>query len=268
MKNKTNKTWRLGIIISLSLCGFLIRDISLAASLAEIKERGKIIVGVKDNLRPLGFLDSNGQLQGLEIDIARNLAKELLGDPNAIVLVPVSNQERLQVVLEDKVDITIARVTVNSARSRVVNFSNYYYLDGTGIIVKDKTAKTQNIVDRYQLRSRKIAVLNNSSTIAVIYSQIPNAQLIGVDSYQEALELLENDTVDAFAADRSLLVGWVQEYPEYRLLDDRLSGEALAVVMPKGLDYQELYLKINESIDLWRQNGWLQERIKYWQLSE
>jgi polar amino acid transport system substrate-binding protein len=65
-----------------------------------------------------------------------------------------------------------------------------------------------------------------------------------------------------------LLAGWVQEYPEYRLLDDRFSGEALAVVMPKGLDYQELYLKINESIDLWRQNGWLQERIKYWQLPE
>jgi polar amino acid transport system substrate-binding protein len=268
MRNKLDRIWRWGLIISFSLYGFIVRDISLAASLAEIKERGKLIVGVKDNLRPLGFVDSNGQLQGLEIDIARNLAKELLGDPNAVVLVSVSNQERLKVVLEDKVDITIARVTVNSARSRVVNFSNYYYLDGTGIIVKNKTATAKKIVDRYQLRSSKIAVLNNSSTIAVIYSQIPNVQLIGVNSYREALELLENDTVEAFAADRSLLAGWVQEYPEYRLLDDRLSGEALAVVMPKGLDYQELYLKINESIDLWRQNGWLQERIKYWQLPE
>jgi polar amino acid transport system substrate-binding protein len=261
LRYRKDKLWQLGLAISLSLLGFIPQYSSSAASLAEIRQRGKLIVAVKDNLRPLGFLDGDGKLQGLEIDIARNLAKELLGNPDAVVFVPVSNQERLKVVLEDKVDVTIARVTVNSSRSRVINFSNYYYLDGTGIIVKDP-----KISSRHHLSFHRIAVLNNSSTIAVIYSQIPNAKLIGANSYQEALNLLENNTVDAFAADRSLLVGWVQEHPEYRILDDRLSGEALAVVMPKGLDYQELYLKINESIDLWRQNGWLQERIKYWQL--
>jgi polar amino acid transport system substrate-binding protein len=265
-QNGRHKLWRLGSSLILSLLGFIPQNtIGFAASLAEIKERGKLIVGVKDNVRPLGFLGEDGKLWGLEIDIARNLAKELLGNPEAIVLVPVSNQERLKVVLDNKVDITIARVTVNSSRSRVVNFSNYYYLDGTGIIVKDRD---KTIANRYDLRSRKIAVLKNSSTISVIYSQIPKAKLVGVNSYREALELLENNEVEAFAADRSLLTGWVQEYPEYRLLADRLSGEALAVVMPKGLDYQELFLKINESIDLWRKNGWLRERMEYWQLPE
>jgi len=46
-------------------------------SLSEIQKRGKLIIGVKDNLPPLGFRDHNGNLIGLEIDMARELAKEL-----------------------------------------------------------------------------------------------------------------------------------------------------------------------------------------------
>jgi polar amino acid transport system substrate-binding protein len=256
-----SKLWQISLIILLSCWGFLLRGSSLAASLGEIKQRGKLIVGIKNNLPPLGFVDDQGNLQGLEIDIARKLAEELLGNADAVDFVPLSNQDRLKAVLGDKVDVTIARVTVNESRSRVVNFSSYYYLDGTGIIVKDKA-----IVSRKNLDSRTIAVLNNSSTIAVIYSQLPKAQLVGVNSYQEAFELLENDRVDAFAADLSLLAGWQREHPAYKILSERLSGEALAVVMPKGLDYQSLYLAIDRAILLWRQNGWLQEKIKYWQL--
>ena len=108
-----------------------------AAEWSEILRRGKLIVAVKDNLRPLGYNDSKGNLQGLEIDIARRLAEELLGSADALVLVPVSNQNRLQVVIDDRVDMAIAGVTLTSSRSRVVEFSPYYYMDATGIISKN-----------------------------------------------------------------------------------------------------------------------------------
>ncbi|MGL5192033.1 MAG: transporter substrate-binding domain-containing protein, partial [Chroococcales cyanobacterium] len=52
-----------------------------AAELAEIQQRGQLIVAVKDNVRPMGFRAGNGNLQGFEIDIARRLAQELLGSP-------------------------------------------------------------------------------------------------------------------------------------------------------------------------------------------
>ena len=227
---------------------------------SEIQTEGQLKVAVKDNTRPLGFIDEADQWTGLEIDIARKLAAELLGDSNAVELVAVNNQERLQVVLEDRVDIAIARVAVTTPRKRIVDFSPYYYLDGTGLITKD------NITSIGALNQAKIAVLNDSVTIAVVRSRLPNAELIGVDSYQAALELLETDQADAFAGDRSILTGWVQEYPTYSLLPDRLSGAALAVVMPKGLQYQELRNKINQTILDWRKSGWLEERIEYWNL--
>lgn len=232
-----------------------------AAQLEEIEERGKLLVAVKDNLRPLGFVDESGNLVGLEIDIARRLAKELLGDESAVEFLPVSNEDRLKAVVNEEVDLTIARVSATDSRRRLVDLSPYYYLDGTGIITKDVTVNYAE-----GLGNSKIALLYDSTTIPILRYHLPNAQLVGVDSYQSALELLESDRVQAFAADISVLTGWVQEYPQYRLLPERLSGAALSVVMPKGLQYKELQLAVDKAIGSMRQSGWLQERIEYWGL--
>lgn len=258
MVNKLTKKIVSSLIIS-CLVGF--NHSLMAASLEEIKERGTLIIAVKDNARPLGFRNQDKQLQGLEIDIARQLAQEILGDPQAVILQPVSNQERLQKVIDGEVDMAIARVTINASRTRVVNFSPYYYLDGTGIITNNPQIRALSHLSR-----SKIAVINRSSTIAVIRSELPQAQLQGVASYQEALTLLETEQVDAFAGDNSILTGWVQEYPNYRQLPIRLSGEGLGVVMPKGLEYASLWSQVNQSILSWKQSGWLAKRIAYWGL--
>lgn len=229
----------------------------LAAELTEIKERGKLIVAVKNNTRPLGFTDDEGNLTGLEIDIARRLAKDILGDENAVVLQPVNNKDRLKAVIDEEVDIAIARVSDTPSRRRIVDLSTYYYLDGTGIVTKDITVDPSNT---------EIAVLYDSETIAVVRDRFPDARLIGVSSYQEGLNSLETNQVRAFAADITVLTGLVQEYPQYKLLPERLSGAALSIVMPKGLQHKELQLAVERAISDWRESGWLQERIKYWGL--
>ncbi len=257
----TKRLERLGITISLMVAFAMPYVSTNAAEWEQIRDRGTLVVAVKDNLRPLGFYDTQGNLQGLEIDIAKRLAAELLGDANAVVLQPVSNQERLQVVIEGKVDLAIARVTFTTSRARVVDFSPYYYFDGTGLVTKNPAR--QRLAD---FASGKIAVLNGSSTIAVVRSQLANVKLIGVNSYQEALALLESGQADAFAADNTVLAGWVQENPQYHQLPVRLSGEALCIVMPKGLQYDSLRTKVDDAIARWQKSGWLRERATYWGL--
>ncbi|WP_013322359.1 transporter substrate-binding domain-containing protein [Gloeothece verrucosa] len=258
---KSQKLLNLSLAIALMTLGLFPWASTRAASLEEIIHRGKLIVGVKDNTRPLGFKNEQGNLQGFEIDVAQRLAQELLGSAEAVILRPVNNLERLQVVIDGTVDITIARVTDTSSRSRVVDLSIYYYLDGTGLVTKNPLIR-----NRFDAASSRVALLNNSSTIAVIKSEMPNAKLIGVDSYEEALSLLESGQADVFAGDNSILAGWVQEYPQYRQLPVRLSGEALCVVMPKGLQYKSLHNRVNDAIARWQRSGWLQERATYWGL--
>jgi polar amino acid transport system substrate-binding protein len=166
-----------------------------AAELDEIRERGYLIVAVKDNLRPLGFRGETGQLEGLEIDLARQLAAELLGDPQAVEFRPVANSDRLAVVLDDTVDLAIAHISSTGPRSRLVDFSVPYYLDGTAFVTRDPAV--QRLSD---LSQQPIAVLNGSATIAVVRSQLPSTRLVGVDSYQAAYALLESNQVRAFAS--------------------------------------------------------------------
>ncbi|AFZ30592.1 amino acid ABC transporter substrate-binding protein, PAAT family [Gloeocapsa sp. PCC 7428] len=232
-----------------------------AANLPEIQQRGYFIVAVKDNLRPLSYRDTQGNLQGLEIDIAQRLAQDLLGNANAVRFQPVANRDRLAAVIDHKVDLAIANVTVTQSRARLVDFSLPYYFDGTAIVTK--VPSVQNLSD---FAARKIAVLNGSSTIPTIRYLIPSAQLVGVDSYTQAYSLLESNNADAFAADASVLSGWVQEYPQYRLLPTLLSAEPIAIAMPKGLQYNALRQQVNAAIARYFAQGWLQQRASYWGL--
>jgi len=95
---------------------------------------------------------------------------------------------------------------------------------------------------------------------------LPTSKLVGVSSYEEARLLLENGGASAFAADKSILAGWLQEYPQYRLLPSQLSAEALCIVMPKGVQYAQLQDRVNEAIARWQASGWLAERAAAWGL--
>ena len=253
----------IGGVLGFSVVGalFSVLPFCVAADLQTIQQRGRLIVAVKADLRPLGFRENDRQLKGLEIDIAQRLAQELLGRKDALELQAVSNADRLAAVLDGKADIAIAHVTGTSLRSRLVNFSVPYYLDGTALVTRD--ASVQRMTD---VGKRTIAVLDGSSTVAALRYRLPDADLISVPSYEAARALLEKGEAVAFAADASVLTGWVQEFPSYRLLTPTLSAEPLCIVMPKGLQYDELRSQINQIIARWIAEGWLQERATYWGL--
>ena len=58
-------------------------------------QRGYIIVGVKTDAKPFGFIDSNGANAGFDIDIAHYIAKELFHDPTKVKFIPVTDKERM-----------------------------------------------------------------------------------------------------------------------------------------------------------------------------
>ncbi|MGB7486576.1 MAG: transporter substrate-binding domain-containing protein [Phormidesmis sp.] len=269
-------------------------QVVIAAELSDIRDRGYLIVAVKTNRPPLGFIDERGELSGFEVDIAHQLAAELLGDENAVRFVPVSNIDRLNAVIEDRVDMAIAALTITEPRRRLVNFSDPYYLDGTAFVVQSSNAASldisgienlpqlpstlpeatlpQSSVDiqgLQDLRFSQIALLNRSSSVAHVRYILPAANLIGVDSYAEGQSLLTNGQVDAFAGDASVLTGWQREQDQgtsYFLLPEIISVEPLAIALPKGVQYNDLQLAINQSIRRWYAEEWLQERAEDWSL--
>lgn len=230
-----------------------------AAEWSEIKNRGHFVVAVKENLRPLGFRDQQGQLQGFEIEIARQLAQDLLGDATAVVFKPVANPDRLKVVMSAEVDMAIANLTVTDNRRRVVNFSQPYAQSATGVMTQSPQIHTAQDL-------RAIAVLQRSNAIAVIRSAFPNIRLVGVSSYQEAQTLLANKKADAFAGDQMVLTGWLQQNASYHIVVQPLARRSLAIALPKGLQYNPLLERINQSLRRLSESGWLQQRRQHWGL--
>ncbi len=244
---------------------------SFAAELSEIRDRGYLIVAVRHNRPPMAFLGTDDQLSGFEIDIARRLAEDLLGDANAVELVPTRNVDRLNAVIEDRVDIAIATLTITEARRRIVNFSNPYYLDGTAFITRLPTADLPAVQSLRDLQLGTIAVLDRSSTVAQVSYILPSAQLIGVSTYREGQALVERGAVDAFAGDASVLTGWIRPngaLVNHSILPEVISAEPLAVAIPKGQQYSPLQIAVNQAIQRWYAEEWLQDRAEFWGLPE
>ncbi|MBD1913301.1 MULTISPECIES: transporter substrate-binding domain-containing protein [unclassified Leptolyngbya] len=260
----TVRAFGVSVATALALLGMgfvLSNSVTSAADLETVQSRGHFVIAVKENIPPLGFRTDSGELEGFEIDIARRLAQEILGSSDAVVLQPVANQDRISALTSGDVDLVVARMTLTAGRSRLVDFSIPYYLDGTTFITRDPS-----ILSSRDIRRRRIAVLEGANTAVVVRSRFPYARLIDVPSYEAAREAMERDEADVFAADASVLTGWVQQYPEYRLLPGFWSGEALAIAMPRGQEYQELREAVNGAIARWREEGWLEERARHWGL--
>ncbi len=253
-----------------------IQKVGLAASLAlvclgipaaarpwpEIVRSGQLRIAVKDNLRPLGFRDPEGNLQGFEIELARQLGSRLLGSAEAVELVPVANVERLQVLTAGEVDLAIAQIGITPDRARQVEFTSAYYPDGPSLVV----ARSQNWQRWSDVGGARVAVLRGSAAIPHLHRYLPRAELVPVDSYQEGAELLLKGAVQAWAADRSVLAGWLAEHPQFQFLGSPLATVGLAIALPKGLEHAELRLRVRRELENLRAEGWLAEQARAWGL--
>jgi polar amino acid transport system substrate-binding protein len=234
---------------------------TIAAPLSEIVQRKRLIVAVKDNFYPLGYRDRNGTLQGFEIAIAKRLAKDLLGSEQAVVLQPVPNTERLTAVTSGKVDLAIADLTLTENRMRLVSFSEPYYRNGTGILAQNPKWNTLQT-----LYHQNIAVLQPSVTLPYLKSALPKAHLVGVSSYGAGQRLLDNAQVQAMVGDRLALLNLAHQNPQYLFFSTDLTVQALAIALPKGVQYEPLRIWINNALARWQKEGWLDAQRRIWGL--
>lgn len=100
----------------------------LADQLDEVKARGKIVVGIKTDYRPFGFLDKDAVLKGYEIDLAKQVAKKVLGSEDAIELVPVIASNRIELLNAGRIDLILATLGQNPERAKVIDFTEAYYM--------------------------------------------------------------------------------------------------------------------------------------------
>jgi polar amino acid transport system substrate-binding protein len=193
----------------------------VAGTLHDIKARGKLIVGVKTDYPPLGFLDEKGVNKGLDIDIARALSKELFGNEDAVEFVSVTSENRIPLLTSKKIDLIAATLTITEQRRNDVDFSIPYFITAQTMLVR-----ADSKITRYEdLAGKKVATIRGSTGDIAIAELIPDAQRIIFEGNFEALQALKEYRVEAFVQDFVLL---------YKLLEKnrRLKMASLQLFRP------------------------------------
>jgi polar amino acid transport system substrate-binding protein len=250
--------WALAGLLSLAATAAAAQPAAADDTLTAIKARGSMIVGIKADYPPFGFLDGEHNV-GLEIDLLHDIAKDLLGKPDAIQFVPVVSANRFQFLNTNKVDFLFATVTITDQRKQIVDFSAPYMKSGWQILVKRGNS---SIGDAPDLAGKTVVVVPGSTGEAGMSRMVPSATLLKLTQTSEALQAVDQGRADAFVQDAALLYGLTQQKPQYKVVGKSYDDAPIAAACRKGdsapCDY------ITKELDKFRRDGTLRREYRKW----
>jgi glutamate/aspartate transport system substrate-binding protein len=243
----------LSVLIALFLAAGIGTDPASAQAsggrLKSIAASKSIKIAHRTDAIPFSYVNEKKETVGFTVDICKqvvaSIERQLKMQGLKVEWVPVTTQTRFEAVASGKADLECGSSTVTLARMKQVDFSNFVFVETTGLAVRT-TAAINNLKD---VNGKKIAVIagTTNQTALVRQNQQLNAVIVPVKDRDEAIEALDKGQVDAFASDKLLLLGTkFKSGQELRLLPDDLSIEPYAIALPLG-DW-ELRLAVNTAL--------------------
>ena len=170
-------------------------------TLDEIKESGKIVIGVFSDKNPFGYVDANGDYQGYDVYFAERLAKDLGVDIEYVSTEPASRVEYLET---GKVDIILANFTVTKERAESVDFALPYMKVALGIVSPDDAL----ITAPEDLNGKTLIVAKGTTAETYFTEKYPEVKLLKFDQYAEAYNALIDGRGDALSTDNTEVLAW------------------------------------------------------------
>jgi aspartate/glutamate/glutamine transport system substrate-binding protein len=229
-------------------------------TLEKIKKRGKLVVGVKYDLNLFGLKNpETGKVEGFDIDIAKGLAKKILGDENKIELKEVTSKTRIPMLNNGEIDAIIATMTITEERKKEVDFSDVYFMAGQSLLVK-KDSKINSVKDLK--KGMTVLTAKGSTSAQNIRKVAPEVNVLEFENYAEAFTALKAGQGDALTTDNALLWGMAKQDPNFRVLDETFTEEPYGIAVRKG--DKEFLQVINEYLKEIKENGEYDKIYEKW----
>lgn len=230
--------------------------------LTTITQRDRLIVGIRNDAPPFGFKDKNGFTVGYDADLARLIAKGILGDEKKVEFVPVTASNRIMKLNSGEVDCLIATMSITTQRQQFLNFSTPYYMAGQAILVRS-SSKATSLRD---FTGKKLIIVFGSTSEKNLRSNVPEVTVIGYKTYNDAYNALKNGKADGIVADDTVLLGFSTNDKSVKLLPKRYSKEPYAVVFRKDDASINFTNKVNYTVENLQSTGRLNRLQEKWKI--
>jgi glutamate transport system substrate-binding protein len=190
-------------------------------------------IGIKFDQPGLGLKDG-AKYTGLDVDVARYVAKALGHAEKDITFVQAPSAQRETLISTGQVDLVLATYSITDARKKKVSFAGPYFVAGQDLLVK---AGDTSITGPETLTGKKLCSVKGSTPAAKVKDKYPQVQLQEYDTYSKCVEALNGGTVDALTTDNTILAGYASQ-PAYKgklkVVGKTFSTEKYGIGLKKG----------------------------------
>ncbi len=199
-------------------------------SLDEIKSSGKIIIGVFSDKSPFGYVDENGEYQGYDVELARQIGTDLGVE---VEFVSTEAANRVEYLETNKVDLILANFTVTEERAEKVDFAEPYMNVALGVVSHKDNVLTS--IDG--ISGRTVIVISGTTAETYLTKHYPDLKLEKYDTYAAAKTAFENNKDAVWANDNTEVIAFAQASgsDEYIVGIDSLGdADTIAPAVAKG----------------------------------
>ncbi|PPG63592.1 transporter substrate-binding protein [Rathayibacter sp. AY2B7] len=233
--------------------------------LAEIRGRGNLRVGVSaDTLLMSARNPITGAIEGFDVDIAREVARAILGS-DSIDYVVITSAQRLPALTggdgAPQVDMVARTLTMTCDRWSSIAFSSEYYDAGLKVLVSDDPDGVP-ITGIGDLDGERVCAPSGTTTLSRLQNDYPEVEAVEAATHSQCLALFQAGEVDAIAGDDTILAGFVAQDPYAKVVGDALSSEPYGLGLPA--DDPDFVRFVNASLESIRSDGRWQSIYERW----
>ncbi|MEO7129486.1 MAG: transporter substrate-binding domain-containing protein [Rhodoferax sp.] len=259
MTHSTSRRTVTGALVALGLGAALTTfpPFASAQSMADIKQKGEITIGMLVDFPPYGITNAQNQPDGYDADVAKLLAKDWGVKLN---LVPVTGPNRIPYLLTNKVDLLVASLAITPERAKQVQFSQPY---AAATIVLYGATKTP-IKTAADLKGLRVGVARASTQdIAVTKAAPAGTEIRRFDDDASAMQALISGQVDAIGCSVTVAAQIAKRVPAHTYEDKfTLVQQDMGIAMRPG--QEDLLKSVNAFVARNTANGELSKLYRKW----
>jgi polar amino acid transport system substrate-binding protein len=197
---------------------------------AEIANRKRLIVGVKCDTPPFGYLDVRGKNAGVDVEIAKWLARYAFGREQRLSFVCAPTAVREPLLTTNRVDLVISTFTYTADRDTRIDFSRAYY-KATGRLLVKNSSPIQSLND---IHGKKVATTSGSIYDRWMKRCYSDAQVVVTDSVTNAILAFNQGRADAVMFDDTSLALIAATDPSSKLTSDQFLEAPYGIGIKQG----------------------------------